>query len=370
MRESSGIWVGLDVHKDSVSIAALRGESDRPILEERLGPDDRGLRAHLGRLAREGRVRACYEAGGFGFVLHRKISAWGHACDVAAPSLIPQRPGDRVKTDRRDALNLARLNRAGLLSHVYVPTEEDERVRGVVRSRGALRRDVHRTQQRILKLLQARGHFFREKGGTWGQAFMAWLDGLPLDGDDRLVLKGYLAQRDVSRQLMRGVEERIAELASHPRWGEAIGRLQCLRGVDLLTAAGLVVEIVDVERFEGPGKLMGWAGLGVSESSSGPNQVRGRITKAGNPEVRRLMIEAAWNNTRAPRIGVALKRRQQGHDPELLAHSLRAQQRLYATWRRLGVKSPLLAVTAMAREMLGFVHATWRARPEDLRARD
>lgn len=369
MRDAIQIWVGLDVHKDSVSIAALQGDLDPPLLEARLEPSLAGLHGHLRRLARHGCVHVCYEAGGFGYVLQRRLQAWGYECDVVAPSLIPCKPGDRVKTDRRDALKLARLNRGRTLTNVYVPNEEDERTRSVVRSRRALQQDVHRVQQRILKLLQGRGHFFRGKGGHWGASFLEWLDRLPLAEDDRLLVKTYLAQRDVQRQFQSGIERRIEEVAGQSRWRGALGRIQCLRGVDLLTASGLAAEIVDIERFAGASQLMAWAGLGISESSSGPDQRRGHITKTGNGEVRRLMLEAAWNNTHPPRTGVALRRRQEGQDPAVVAHAWRAQQRLYETWRRLALKGPKLAVTAMARELLGFVHALWRARPEDLRAR-
>jgi transposase len=369
MRDGIQVWVGLDVHKDSVSIAALQGDMEPPILEERLDASLEGLHGHLKRLRRRGFLRVCYEAGGFGYVLQRRLKAWGYDCEVVAPSLIPCKPGDRVKTDRRDALKLARLHRGRTLTSVYVPTEEDERMRSVVRSRRALQQDVHRVQQRILKLLQARGHFFRGKGQHWGLGFLQWLDALPLAEEDRLLVVTYLAERDVQRQLKKVVEEKIEELAGQARWSQALGRLQCLRGVDLLTASALATEIVDIERFEGASQLMAWAGLGISEFSSGPSQHRGRITKTGNGEVRRLMIEAAWNNTHPPRVGIVLRRRQQGQDPAALAHAWRAQQRLFDTWRRLGPKGPKLAVTAMARELLGFVHALWRARPEDLRAR-
>jgi transposase len=370
MRDDIQIWVGLDVHKDSVSIAALRGDMEMPLLEDRLEPDLQGLHGHLRRLGRTGYVHVCYEAGGFGYVLQRAIQSWGYECDVIAPSLIPRKPGDRVKTDRRDALKLAQLNRSRVLTHVYVPTEEDERARSIVRSRRALHQDVLRVQQRILKLLQARGHFYRGEGKHWRAPFHRWLERLPLAEEDRLIVSTYLAQRDLQRQLLHGVEERIERLGSHPRWGAAIGRLQCLRGVDVLTASALATEIVDIDRFERPSQLMAWAGLGISEFSSGPDQSRGRITKTGNGEVRRLMLEAAWNNTHPPRLGVVVQRRQMGQDPAVVAHAWRAQQRLYRTWRNLASKSPKLAVTAMARVLLGFVHALWRARPEDLQARD
>jgi len=369
MNNPSQIWVGLDVHKESVSVAAFREGEDRPMHQERLGPSDEALRRVLRRLSREGKVRACYEAGGFGYVLQRKLAAWGYACDVVAPSLIPRKPGDHVKTDRRDALKLAEFNRSGHLTHVYVPTPEDERWRSVVRARRAFQKDTHRVQQRILKLLQARGHFYREEGKHWSQKFMHWLADLPLAEDDRFLIRSYTAQRDMQLQLAQGVGARIETLIEHKRWGKPMGRLQCLRGVDLLTSSGLVVEIVDIERFAGPRELMGWAGLGVTEFSSGEHVSRDRITKSGNSEVRRLMIEAAWNNTHPPRIGEPLRRRLEGQDPAVVAHAWRAQQRLHDTWRRLGPRSPKLAATAMAREMLGFVYALWRARPEDLQSR-
>lgn len=370
MTDATRIWVGLDVHKESLSIAALRGDLERPMLEERLGPSERGLHSRLKRLGQEGRVRVCYEAGGFGYVLERKIRSWGHECDVVAPSLIPRMPGDRVKTDRRDALKLAELNRAGVLTRVYVPTEEDERTRSVVRARRALQRDAFRSQQRILKLLQARGHFYRGAGRHWGREFLRWLPQVPLAEEDRFLVMSYLAERDVQLQLMQSVVERVERLAGHERWAGPLGRLQCLRGVELVTASGLVVEIVDIERFEGPRQLMSWAGLDVTEFSSGERVSRGKITKAGNGEVRRLMIEAAWNNAYPPRVGMVLRRRMAGQPPEVVAHAVRAQHRLHATWKRLASHNPKLAVTAMARELLGFVFALWRARPADLQARN
>jgi len=369
MRDVTRIWVGLDVHKESLSLAALRGQLERPLLQVELGPSEKALRSQLRRLAREGPVRLCYEASGFGYVLHRKVRSWGFECDVIAPSLIPRKPGERVKTDTRDALKLAELNRAGVLTRVYVPTEQDERTRSVVRSRRTLQRDTFRVQQRILKLLQVRGHFYRGPGKHWREPFLRWLRQLPLAEEDRFLISTHLAQRDVQLQLMKGVDDRLEQLARHERWAGPIARLRCLRGIDVITACGVVAEIVDMERFKTPSDLVGWAGMGVCEYSSGEHTSRGRITKTGNGEVRRLMIEAAWNNTHPPRTGPALRRRMEGRNPEVVAHALRAQRRLYRTWKHLGAKSPKLAVTAMARELLGFVHALWRARPEDLQAR-
>lgn len=369
MRDGTRIWVGIDVHKDTLAVAALRGDVERPLLLERMEASERKLQARLKRLSREGVVRVCYEAGGFGYALERTIRSWGYECDVVAPSLIPRRPGDQVKTDGRDALRLAEYNRAGLLTSVYVPTEQDERTRSVVRARRALDKDVFRVQQRILKLLQARGHFYRDQGKHWSQRFMRWLNQVPLAEEDRFLVTSYLAQRDMQLQLLGSVEARVAELQDHERWREPIARLRCLRGVDLKTASGLVVEIVDIERFETAPKLMAWAGLVVSEYSSGERTIQGGITKAGNEEVRRLMIEAAWNNTHPPRIGDVLRRRLAGQDPQVVAHAWRAQRRLYQTWKKLAPKAPGIAITTVARELLGFVHALWRARPEDLQAR-
>lgn len=369
MKKCSEIWVGLDIHKDSVSVAALGDGSNEPLLEQQVGPTDQALRRVLNRLARQGTLRACYEAGGFGYVLQRKMKSWGYPCEVVAPSLIPHRPGDQVKTDRRDALKLATYHRGGSLTYVYVPTEEDERWRSTVRMRRAYQGDAHRTQQRILKLLQARGHFYREAGKHWSQAFLRWLASLPLAASDRTLVDDLLAERTMQVQLMERSEARMAEMAQHPGWGPAMGRLQCLRGVDLVSSGILAVEIVDIARFASGTKLMGWAGLGVTEHSSGERVSRGHITKTGNSEVRRILIEAAWNNTRAPRVSETLKRRWEGQEPAVTAHAFHAQQRLYDTWRRLSPHGPKVAVTAMARLLAGFVHALWRARPEDLQAR-
>jgi transposase len=369
MSNSTQIWVGLDVHKDSVSLAALRGSEQEPFLEQRLGYGEEDLRRGLKRLAGQGEVHVCYEAGGFGYVLHRKLVSWGYDCGVAAPSLIPRKPGDRVKTDPRDARMLATYFRGGSLTCVHVPSPEEECWRSVVRTRHALHRDAHRTQQRVLKLLQARGHFYREGGKHWTQAFDRWLAALPLGKSDRALVDIYLAERSLQLQLMERVVEDMKPLSVHERWGKPLARLQCLRGVEFLTSAGLVTEIVDIERFAGPRELMGWAGLGVEEHSSGERVRRGHVSKAGNAEVRRLMVEAAWNNAHPPRLGEPLRRRLKGQDPAVIAHAWRAQERLYETWRKLGPRSPKLAATAMARELLGFVFALWRAGPEDLKAR-
>lgn len=370
MSNSTQIWVGLDIHKESIALAALRGQEQEPFLEERLGYGDEDLRRVLKRLAGQGELRVCYEAGGFGYVLQRKLKSWGYACDVAAPSLIPRKPGDRVKTDPGDARKLATYHRGGSLTCVYVPSPEDECWRSVVRTRHAMQRDVHRTQQRILKLLQARGHFYREGGKYWTQAFDRWLTALPLAKSDRALLDILLSERSVQIQLTERVVADMKPLSVHERWGKPLARLQCLRGVEFLTSAGLVTEIVDIERFAGPRELMGWAGLGVEEYSSGERVRRGHVSKAGNSEVRRLVIEAAWNNTHAPKLGEPLRRRQKEQEPAVVAHAWRAQERLYATWRKLAPRSPKVAVTAMARELLGFVFALWRAGPEDLKARE
>jgi transposase len=371
MSDDTPIWVGLDVHRETISLAALRGSFERPLVTKVVSASsERHLHKELEHLRREGPLRVCYEASGFGYVLYRQLRSWGHTCALIAPSLIPRAPGDRIKTDGRDALKLAEMYRAGLLSTVHVPTEEDERARAVVRHRRALQTDIHRTQQRILKLLQARGHFYRERGKPWTQNFMAWLRTVPLEEEDQFILGQYLGEREVQRQLMQNAQSQVERVAQAPSRAGPIARLRCLRGIDTTAAACLVTEIVDVTRFASPRPLMAWAGLIPSEFSSGQRQWRGKITGTGNHEVRRVLVEAAWNNTRPPSLGRSLQARVQGQSAEVLAHARRAQERLYGTWKRLGVHNPRVAVTAMARQLLGFVFALWRARSEDLRARE
>lgn len=358
-------FVGLDVHRDTVAIAVAPAVGEVEFVTEL--PNDLGkLRKFFEKLRAQHPLRVCYEAGCCGYVLQRALSSWGIACEVIAPSLIPTRPGDRRKTDARDARNLAIAYRGGSLTAVRVPSEGDERVRGLTRAREGLTKDAHETRQHILKFLLLRGHAYRE-GKAWTQRFSKWLAALlpTLEPLDPLVLSTHVALLEQKEMHRRNLDEKIEEVSKQSPFREPVERLRCLRGVDTLTALSLLVEIGDVRRFGSPRRLMGYLGLSVSERSSGATQRRGGITKAGNSRCRRLLVEAAWSYRHAPKDSIKIKSRRVGKPAEVLACAVRAQQRLHSRFVRLLERMPSQkAVTAVARELVGFVWALLQGTPE------
>lgn len=362
-------FVGIDLHQDSVTVAVLpeRGDACRRI-DEMVNEPAR-LRRYFERIAKEGPVRACYEASGCGFVLQRAMASWGMECEVIAPSQIPRRSGDRVKTDRRDAEKLARLYRAGELVAVRVPSPAEERVRSLVRCRGALTREILSSRHYVLKLLQARGQRLRD-AKNWTQAFWTWLRSLELEDEDALTLGLYVELLEHKLALRQRVDTRLEQIAEQPAWKEPVARLRCLRGIDTLSALTLATEIGDARRFASPRQLMAWIGLNVSERSSGGSERRGGITKAGNVHCRRVLVEAAWHYRHPPRLGKQLTERQDGQPEAVRLHAMRAQRRLY---RRFQALEPRMhsskAVTAVARELTGFVWALLRGEEPLLAAR-
>lgn len=364
----STLTVGMDVHRDTISLAVLRGGAQEPELEQRLPNDPRKVVRFFQRLGTQGRVVSCYEASACGFVLKRLLDDWKVPCEVVAPSLIPHCPGDRRKTDKRDALKLARLYRAGQLTAVRVPTAAEERVRGAVRCRETLAREVHRSRQHVLKHLLARGVVYRESG-NWTQRHCKWLRGLRLQGEDQVVLETHLALLDFKLTLLRQADEDLLALSQEEPYREPVARLRCLKGIDTLGAMTLVSEIGDVRRFDSPRRLMGYVGLTVSECSSGQRQKRGGITKAGSGRLRRILVEAAWHYRWPARVSADLRERMQGQPPELLAHCMRAQERLHDRFFRLQLrKERVVAATAVARELVGFVWAVMHDDPRLWRA--
>jgi transposase len=363
-------FVGLDVHRDTVAVAVAPAEGKVDFLTE-LPHHLPKLKKFFEKLLVNGPLRVCYEAGGCGYGLQRAITSWGIPCEVIAPSLIPTMAGDRIKTDQRDAMKLALHYRAGQLTPVHVPTEEEERVRGLTRAREAFTKDVHESKQHVLKFLQLRGHVFRGGKKAWTMIFRAWLTKLipTLDPLDRLVLVSHLAVLEQKQLLRAGLDQQIERVAKEEPYQKVVSRLRCLRGIDTLTALSLVAEIGDVRRFETPRRLMGYLGLNVSEYSTGTTERRGGITKTGNSRCRRLLVEAAWNYRHAPKDSVKIRKRREGQPPEVLAHAARAQQRLHQRFVHLLERMPSQkAVTAVARELVGFVWAQMQGTPEALLA--
>jgi len=359
------IYLGLDVHKDSVTIAVLPAGSAEPTAITRLPNDETKLRRYCARLAAGGAtLAACYEASGAGYVLQRAMTRWGYACTLVAPSLIPTRPGQQRKHDRADATALARLFRAGELVAIRVPSEAEEQVRDLVRCRETLQRDALRARHHVLKFLARRGLVYRA-GTNWTQRHWTWLRALqregPLGADDTMVLGEYLAMLEYTLGRRDALDRRIEAVALTPAYQAAVARLRCFRGLDTHSAMVLQSELGDWARFASPRELMAYLGLVPREASSGAIQRRGAITKAGNSRCRHVLIQAAWAARRRPGTGAVLRARQADQPPHVIAHALKAQHRLHARYQRLvQTKGPAIAVVAVARELAGFLWAVMR----------
>lgn len=306
-----------------------------------------------------GPVRAVYEAGPTGFGLARAARAAGVEMMVCSPGAIPRQPGDHTKTDQRDALKLARLHAAGQLRPVLVPEPEYEALRDLVRCREDLRGDLMACRHRISKLLLRRGLVWEGPGHTWTIAHLKWLSTIRFqDSIVELVFAEHLAHHEVLLARRDRLDCLLDARANQGPWAACVARLRCLRGVDTLTAAGLVAEIGDITAFAHPKLLASYLGLVPSEHSSGITRRQGAITKAGSSHARRLLIEAAWHYRRAPRISLALRDRQHKQPPAAVEAAWRAQLRLHRRWAHLdgvrGKRRTTVAV-AVARELACFV---------------
>jgi len=356
------IYLGLDVHKESITIAVLPADAKGPTSVDRLPNDLPRLKRYVERIQARGEIRACYEASGAGYVLHRAMREWGLACDVIAPSLIPKRPGVQRKHDKYDAAELARLYRAGELTPVRIPSEAEERVRDVVRCRETFQREILKSRHYILKFLARRGFVFRE-GTNWCTPHLRWLQHLtteasPLAPHDRFVFREYHALLLYKLQRRDELDRQIEDLALLPSLAPMVQRLQCFRGISLHSAMVLATEIVDWRRFVRPSQLACYLGLVSREDSSGDRTRLGSITKAGNSHCRHVLVQAAWSYRHRPATSVDLKRRQQGQPPSVLTHAWKAQHRLHQRFNHLSYrKRPQVAVVAVARELVGFLWA-------------
>jgi transposase len=359
MRDGATVTVGLDVHRASVRLAALRADE---LLEERTLPyDPVAVERALGRWPR---VLCCYEAGPTGFGLYRHLVERGIDCRVVAPGLVPSSPGARVKTDSRDARKLARLLAGGLLEPIWVPSAELEAARDLVRAREDARLDRMRDRHRLSKFCLRHGR--QLPGASWGGGRRKWLadQRFPFDPQQR-TFTDYLHALDLVDRRIEALDAAIRETAAQGPWTPLVARLRCLRGVDTLTALALVAEIGDFERFTSAEQLMAFVGLVPSEHSSGEHRRQGSITKAGNSHMRRLLIEAAWHARRRPKVSGDLERRQRGQDPAVVERAWRCQQRLHRRWQRMAArgKPQQKIVVACARELAGFVWAIATEQP-------
>ena len=349
-------FVGLDVHAAQTAGAAVELGSGVVRQQRIVGPPVAAVE-WLARLP--GEVRAVYEAGPTGFGLARAARDRGIQMMVCSPGAIPRQPGDRVKTDARDALKLARLHAAGQLRPVVVPSRELEALRDLVRCREDLRGDLMRCRHRISKLLLRRDCLWSGPGHAWTQHHLKWVSTLRFEDPlVDMVLGEHLAHHEALLARRDRLDGLLADQAEHGDHAAGIARLRCLRGIDTLTAIGLVAEIGDFAAFDHPRRLASYLGMVPSENSSGARRRQGGITKAGSSHARRLLVEAAWHYRRPPRVSLTLRRRQDGQRAEVIDAAWRAQLRLHRRWSHLdgsrGKKRTTVAV-AVARELACFV---------------
>jgi len=353
----------LDVHSETISVAvAEAGRNGEVRSQGRILNEMTALRKLIKKLGGPDKLLVCYEAGPMGYVLYWQLTELGVACEVVAPTLIPNKPGDRVKTDRRDAEKLARCHRAGELTAVYVPSAEHEALRDLVRCRGAAKSDQNRARQRLGKLLLRHGHRGPTGCKSWGAKHLQWVRSLRFEqGALEAVVSDYLAEVDHAAErladLERSIDEAIGQLDETTQ--EVIAALQALRGVAKLTAVSVVAELGRLSRFSHPSELMGYSGAVPSEySTGGPGKAkRGGITKAGNSHLRKLVVEAAWSYRYRPAVQGRMKKRQEGLSPEVRAVAWKAQKRLHGRYMRLNArgKEKQKVVVAVGRELLGFI---------------
>lgn len=359
-------FVGLDVHKDAISVAIAPGRGGEVRLLEAIPHRPEAVRALVRRLGTPARVRMAYEAGPCGYALYRQLSRLGVSCVVIAPSLVPRQPGQRIKTDRRDAVKLARLLRSGDLVPVWVPDEAHEALRDLTRAREDAQADLLRARHRVSKLLLRLGVIPSAGVRAWSKRYVQWVQTVTLThASQQVVLREYLLAVDQARERVRRLEQELAEAAARSPQAALITALQAMRGIQLISAVTLVAELGDLTRFRTPRELMAYAGLVPAESSSGERQRRYGITKTGNAHVRYVAVEAAWHYRHAPGVWGKLKRRQRGQPEAIKAIAWKAQDRLHRRFRRLvgRGKRPQQAVVAVARELLGFVWAiAWEVR--------
>jgi len=354
-------YLGLDVHAETIAAAIAEPDGEVRVLGVIPNRAD-AVAKLLRKLGPRERLRACYEAGPCGYVLYWQLVRLGIPCDVVAPTLVPTKPGDRVKTDRRDAAKLARCHRAGDLTAVWVPDAAHEALRDLVRAREAAKQDQLRARHRLGKFLLRHGT--RPPAGTkpWTQRHRRWLDTVTFAPPaQQATLVDYIHEVDHAGARLERLETALdLAIAAAPPAMQAIMRaLQCLRGVRQLTAATIVSEIGPLSRFAHPRQLMGYSGTVPSEHSSGSSVHRGAITKTGNAHLRRVLVEAAWAYRFPPKCGDALRTRQRGQPPGITDIAWKAQQRLHTRYRRLlGRGKPVPhVITAVARELVGFIWA-------------
>jgi transposase len=358
------MYCGLDVHRETVVVGTAEAGQGTPEVHGTIPNTELAMAKLVRRLENKwDKILFCYEAGPFGYGLQRLLESMGHDCVVIAPSLIPKKPGDRIKTDRRDARSLARLLRSGELTAVWVPDEKQEAMRDLSRAREDMKEMERQARQRLYALLLRHGKRFPGKDKKT-QAFFRWLERVRFaHPEQQIVLQEYVDAVRQAESRTKDIEEDMLRALEGWIWEPVVIALMALRGVGFVVAFTLVAEIGDFRRFSTPGQLMMFLGLVPSEHSSGCKKRRGSITKSGNGHARRVLVEASWSYRFPARKTAAIQRRAEKCSQTVQAIAWKAQKRLCRRFRRMTTtlnKDKCVAVTAVARELAGFVWAIAR----------
>ena len=349
------------MHKETIAVAVSLPGRDAPAYRGEIAHEPKVLKRWLERLNDEfggALLLFCYEAGPCGYGLYRQLTEAGHECQVVAPSLIPKKPGARIKTDRRDALKLARLLRAGDLTAVWVPDTEQEAMRDLTRARDDMKSQERKARQQLNAFVLRHGHHWPRGKTRWTSVHCNWLESLRFEHDwQQIVLQEYMDAAKAATQRVADLTDQL--MRALPRWSLApvVDSLVALRGIDTLAATVLLAELGDISRFDSPKQLMAYLGLVPSEHSSGARRRQGAITLTGNSHARRMLVESAWSYRFPARQTMHLKRKAEHASPEAKAIGWRAQKRLCGRYRQLSQagKNTKLVCVAIARELVGFV---------------
>jgi len=355
------LYIGLDVHKDTIAVSIAQSDGSKPRYYGEIANTQKAVEKLVKKLSPDGEVLAlCYEAGPCGYGLYRQLTGMGHDCIVVAPSLIPSKPGDRVKTDRRDSESLARLHRANELTPVWVPDSEQEAMRDLTRAREDMKHLERQSRQRLSMFLLRHGKHYDSGKSKWTQAYFRWLERVKFDHPvQQIVFQEYIDSVKQQQVRVKGLENEMEKALNTWSLAPVVEALMALRGCKLITAMTVMAELGDITRFDSPRQLMAYLGLVPSEYSSGKSTRRGGITKTGNGHVRRVLIESAWCYRFPARKTAHIQRRAELTSPAVQDIAWKAQKRLCGRYQHL-MDRGLLKVkvcTAIARELAGFIWA-------------
>ena len=352
----STTFVGIDAHKKSLYVTICHPESKKEQFQ--ILNTEKAVKKLTKKLNQHTPVSVCYEAGPCGYVLQRALVKQGVPCAVIAPSLIPKKPGERIKTDQRDSKKLAELFSAGLLTEVHPPTPEEESVRELCRAREDAKDDQKRAKNRIGKFLLRKGKFYTAGKKAWTKVYVHWLQKLVFEhAADQMTYEHYLITLNQASERLEEIGEKLEEVSKTEPYREPIAYLCCLHGIKTVSAMTIFTELHGFCRFSSPRRLMSFLGLTPSEFSSGGKRQRGSITKTGNSHVRRILVEAAWNHRKRPINSKGVRARRKGQPGWVLAIAQKSQKRLFKRYWKLQMagKNSKKTAVAVAREMVGFI---------------